>query len=124
MSAIGSAGTSLDSDAWVMFPARIRAVRSEIQAVSTYELQLENAEARRRFAFRSGQFNMLYVPGIGEAAISISSDPHENESVLHTVRAVGNVTRASRDSTSATKFCCAGRLARTGPWRRLKATIW
>ncbi|HXY36413.1 MAG TPA: FAD/NAD(P)-binding protein [Planctomycetaceae bacterium] len=93
MSALGTAVVS-GSDAWAMFPARIKAVRPEIQLVSTYELELENAEVRRRFAFRSGQFNMLYLPGIGEAAISISSDPDDNDSLLHTVRAVGNVTRA------------------------------
>jgi len=43
-------------------------------------------------AFRAGQFNMLYVPGAGEAAISISGDPANTGSLLHTIRAVGNVT--------------------------------
>jgi NAD(P)H-flavin reductase len=37
---------------------------------------------------------MLYLPGIGEAAISISSDPNKPQVLLHTVRAVGNVTHA------------------------------
>ncbi|MFO0422300.1 MAG: FAD/NAD(P)-binding protein, partial [Planctomycetia bacterium] len=39
-------------------------------------------------------FNMLYLPGIGEAAISISSDPGARGSISHTVKAVGNVTDA------------------------------
>jgi len=81
-------------DAWVVHPARILAVRPEICAVSTYELALEDPDTRGRFAFRAGQFNMLYLPGIGEAAISISSDPNHKNSLLHTVRVVGNVTRA------------------------------
>jgi len=37
---------------------------------------------------------MLYVPGIGESAISISSDPHSPQTLRHTIRAVGGVTQA------------------------------
>ena len=46
------------------------------------------------YRFQPGQFNMLYLPGIGESAISISSDPAEPETLLHTIRAAGNVTQA------------------------------
>lgn len=45
------------------------------------------------FSFRPGQFNMLYVHGLGEVPISISGDPAHTEHIIHTVRAVGNVTR-------------------------------
>jgi len=37
---------------------------------------------------------MLYLPGIGEAAISVSSDPDQRGTIAHTIRAVGNVTNA------------------------------
>lgn len=47
--------------------------------------------------FQAGQFNMLYVPGAGESAISISGDPGDPGILTHTVRAVGNVTGALRD---------------------------
>jgi NAD(P)H-flavin reductase len=46
------------------------------------------------FAFRPGQFNMLYVHGAGEVPISISGDPDAPERLVHTIRAVGAVTRA------------------------------
>ena len=46
------------------------------------------------FAFRPGQFNMLYAHGVGEVPISISGDPAEPSRLLHTIRAVGTVTRA------------------------------
>ena len=46
------------------------------------------------YQFAPGQFNMLYVPGVGEAAISISSDPAKPEMLEHTIRVVGSVTRA------------------------------
>ncbi|MEZ4445459.1 MAG: FAD/NAD(P)-binding protein [Polyangiaceae bacterium] len=46
------------------------------------------------FGFVPGQFNMLYAFGVGEAAISISGDPTRPERLVHTIRAVGSVTRA------------------------------
>jgi len=88
----GAAGGA--NGAWDVRPARIRAVRSEISDVRTYEIVLEEIAPAQPFAFAAGQFNMLYLPGIGETAISISSDPGRAEVLLHTVRAVGNVTRA------------------------------
>ena len=49
---------------------------------------------RRGFPFGPGQFNMLYVFGVGEVPISISGDPGRPETLVHTIRAVGAVTRA------------------------------
>lgn len=46
-----------------------------------------------------GEFMMLYAFGVGEAAISISGDPHVTDgSITHTIRAVGAVSRALHDS--------------------------
>jgi NAD(P)H-flavin reductase len=46
------------------------------------------------FAFTAGQFNMLYVFGLGEVAISISGDPATADRITHTVRPVGAVSGA------------------------------
>jgi NAD(P)H-flavin reductase len=46
------------------------------------------------YTFEPGQFNMLYTFGIGESAISISSDPAKRETITHTIHKVGNVTSA------------------------------
>lgn len=81
-------------DPWGVHPVRIRAVKPEVPAIATYELEFNNPADRERYRFEPGQFNMLYLPGIGEAAISISSDPGRPERLQHTVRVVGNVTRA------------------------------
>jgi NAD(P)H-flavin reductase len=54
-------------------------------------LELTPASA---FGFAPGQFNMLYMFGLGEVAISLSGDPAEASRVVHTVRAVGAVSRA------------------------------
>jgi NAD(P)H-flavin reductase len=45
-------------------------------------------------SFRPGQFNMLYAFGAGEVPISICGDPARPEVLVHTIRAVGPVTRA------------------------------
>ena len=65
-----------------------RAVR-ELDGVFTYTFEVPGG-----FAFAPGQFNMLYVHGVGEVPISISGDPAEPARLVHTIRAVGTVTRA------------------------------
>jgi NAD(P)H-flavin reductase len=81
-------------DPWRSHPTRIAAIRDETPGVRTYALTFEEAAVRAGYAFAAGQFNMLYLPGIGEAAISVSSDPDHHDTIAHTVRAVGNVTEA------------------------------
>lgn len=44
--------------------------------------------------FKPGQFNMLYVFGVGEIAVSLSGDPADSGRIVHTIRAVGAVSRA------------------------------
>lgn len=72
-------------------PHRVRQVRRELR--DTYSLELEPCVGAPA-AFAPGQFNMLYVFGIGEVPISISGNPARLETVVHTVRAVGLVSRA------------------------------
>lgn len=77
---------------WQSRAARIAAIRPEGPDVFTIDLVPRDASAAFRFV--PGQFNMLHLPGIGEAAISIASDPGVPSPVSHTIRAVGNVTQA------------------------------
>ena len=74
--------------------AEIAAITNETSDVSTYWLKLVDRSAQESYSFKPGQFNMIYVPGFGEAAISISSDPEDRDKIGHTIRFVGNVTRA------------------------------
>jgi NAD(P)H-flavin reductase len=75
-------------------PAVITRVLPEAAGIATYTMEVADPAVRAAYRFRPGQFNMLYLPGIGESAISISSDPAEPASLCHTVRIVGNVTQA------------------------------
>lgn len=74
--------------------AKISSITSEAQGIATYWLQFTDPAFAARYTFQPGQFNMVYIPGFGEAAISISSDSEDRSKVGHTIRFVGNVTRA------------------------------
>ena len=76
----------------VPLPHRILKVRRETGDVFTIETQPE-AEASG-FPFAPGQFNMVYVFGVGEVPLSISGDPARTKTLTHTIREVGWVTRA------------------------------
>jgi len=82
------------ADPWRSHAARILRITPEVPGVQTYDLEFTDRRVRDAYRFAAGQFNMLYLPGIGEAAISISSDAATPRVLAHTVRAVGNVTDA------------------------------
>lgn len=72
-------------------PFRIVRRIAEVDGCFTLHLRAEDGSP---FAYRPGQFNMLYVFGVGEVAISISGDCRDLTTLVHTVREVGTVTRA------------------------------
>ena len=80
--------------AMLPFPAKITEIATEAYAIATYHLVFEDENLRQTYRFQPGQFNMIYLPGIGEVPISISSDPAAPETLGHTIRYAGNVTRA------------------------------
>lgn len=75
-------------------PFRVQQIKQETSDTFTLELAPRNDEAR--VPFRAGQFNMLYVFGVGEVPISISGDPAHAQTLVHTTRVVGTVTKAMR----------------------------
>jgi NAD(P)H-flavin reductase len=82
-------GRASSSDGLLPMPVRVSRVRRETADVATLELTPPSG-----FAFIAGQFNMLYMFGWGEVAISLSGDPTEESRIVHTVRAVGAVSSA------------------------------
>jgi NAD(P)H-flavin reductase len=69
-------------------------IENEAPGVNTYWLQFTDPKVQETFSFQPGQFNLLTIPGYGEAAISISSHPKNKEAIGHTIRLTGNVTNA------------------------------
>lgn len=82
------------ADTWFPVPALVRSFDRENFNTITIGLEIADEQTRQRYRWRPGQFNMLYMPGIGEAAISISSDSEQPGLLKHTIRVVGAVTRA------------------------------
>jgi NAD(P)H-flavin reductase len=74
---------------------RVQHVRREIP--DTFTLELVPEEGGDIPPFATGQFNMLYVFGVGEIPISISGDPAKRKPLVHTTRAVGTVSKAMRE---------------------------
>lgn len=73
--------------------AKVRWVRRETRDTFTVSLALRDREFSKKYRFTPGQFNMLSLPGIGEAPISISSAPSDHD-LTHTIRIAGDVTNA------------------------------
>lgn len=70
---------------------RVTGIRLELADTVTLELEPVNGAVP---PFAPGQFNMLYVFGVGEIPISISGDAHEAGVLVHTIRGVGPVSNA------------------------------
>lgn len=75
-------------------------------------LRFTDSALNEQYNFQPGQFNMLYIFGIGEVAISIVSDPQHTDELVHTIRAVGRVTNA------LSKLNPGDRLGVRGPFGR------
>jgi len=79
-----------------MLPEPYRIGRILKETGDTFTFELEPVNGAIGTAFSAGQFNMLYVFGIGEVPISISGDPGKSGRMVHTIRAVGAVTKVMR----------------------------
>lgn len=74
-----------------MVPRPFRVAECTDETPDTVTLAFEPVEGKQ-IDFRPGQFNMLYAFGVGEVPVSMSG--FRDGRLLHTVRAVGAVTRA------------------------------
>lgn len=79
-------------------PTRIAVIQRivpETRESSTYWTTWRERDGEG-YTFEPGQFNMLYLFGVGEIPISISSDPEHPQRLAHTIRFTGRVTNALR----------------------------
>ena len=77
-----------------MVPVPYRVERSAQETHDTVTIELVPVAGGEPPLYRPGQFNMLYVFGVGEVPISISGDSGRTDRLVHTVRDVGLVTHA------------------------------
>lgn len=102
---------------WLPAGVVIEDVQPEIPGVATYSLRFADAKHGEQYSFRPGQFNMLYLPGWGEIAISLSgpmryaaSNDEATVPLRHTIREAGAVTCA------LARLGTGDRLALRGPF--------
>lgn len=81
-------------DPYLPREAKILEITHETNSIFTLQLAFSDAHVHALYAFQPGQFNMVYLYGVGEVAISIVSDPDDKSQLSHTIRAVGRVTKA------------------------------
>ena len=67
-------------------------VQEEGRNTLTLTLAFKDRDIQGKYTYKPGQFNMVGFFGIGEAPISLSSDPAERSYFQHTVKALGTLT--------------------------------
>ena len=105
----------------------VREIDSQVSSVFTLELELEPGPFAQSYRFSPGQFNMLHVPGSGEVAISHCGPPPgcppwalPQGRLLHTIRAVGRVTRAIEALQAGDSIGVRGPYGKGWPMDRLE----
>ncbi|MFH0990809.1 MAG: FAD/NAD(P)-binding protein [bacterium] len=76
-----------------MTPRLYQIRRFKRDTEDTFTIELDTRQQPYGFSFKPGQFNMVYMHGVGEIPISISGDPIDPSVLVHTTRAVGTVTK-------------------------------
>lgn len=76
-----------------LLPQRYRVTRRCQELADTFSLELAPVDSPLACC-GPGQFNMLYVYGVGEVPISLSGRSQDGVGLIHTVRVVGPVTQA------------------------------
>lgn len=87
----------------------------ESSTIYTLRLRFTDNKKQRNFSFSPGQFNMVYLYGVGEIAISISSDPDNRKFFDHTIRSVGRVSKALEKLSKGDRIGIRGSYGRGWP---------
>lgn len=99
-----------------MLVPKVVHVRSiEHHTKEIFTLRLAHPDGSEHLPFAPGQFNMLYLFGCGEAAISISGDASKGEGLVHTIHAVGTVTNGLQQLKEGDQIGLRGPFGSTWP---------
>ncbi|HEY5602364.1 MAG TPA: FAD/NAD(P)-binding protein [Gammaproteobacteria bacterium] len=91
----------------------------ESPTLFTLRLGFTDPRVQSHYQFQPGQFNMLYLYGVGEVPISIVSDPQDEHLLDHTIRTVGRVTKGIARLKAGDRLGVRGPFGRG--WPLLKA---
>jgi NAD(P)H-flavin reductase len=74
--------------------ATIQSLRPETIDIITFRVTIDSSDGSGKFKYKSGQFAEVWLPGVGEAPISISSSPTRPRAIEFSIRRVGELTNA------------------------------
>lgn len=97
-----------------MLPKIYQVKSIETETLDVFSLTLFQPDGSTAAPFFPGQFNMIYQFGFGESAISISGDPANAMDLVHTIRAVGSVTKSLQKLNVGEQIGIRGPFGR--PW--------
>jgi NAD(P)H-flavin reductase len=103
------------SDLYTYHQAKIVERIEESHNIFTLRLSFTDRTVHNTFSFKPGQFNMLYMFGLGEVPISIVSDPEHDDLFDHTIRMVGRITKAMANLKQGDKIGVRGPYGRGWP---------
>ena len=92
----------------------------ELADLFTLRLKFTDPDIQDNYVFEPGQFNMLYLYGVGEIAISIVSDPADSHIIDHTIRVLGRVTRGMANLKTGDRIGLRGPYGRGWPMLEAK----
>jgi len=81
-------------DAYTPHEAEVVELIKDHHDIFTLRLKFTSPELDAKYSFRPGQFNMIYLYGVGEVAISIVNDRNYQPGRFeHTIQVVGRITK-------------------------------
>jgi sulfhydrogenase subunit gamma (sulfur reductase) len=84
----------MHSNIYKPYLMQIVKITDEAPLVKTFQLQFQDAEVRKNFSFKAGQFGEYSVFGEGESVFCIASPPTRKDYIECTFRQTGRVTGA------------------------------
>ena len=106
------------TDLYAYHQAKIIERVQETRNIFTLKLEFTDKDVQDSYRFTPGQFNMLYMFGLGEVPISIVSDPKYDNLFAHTIRVVGRITSAMSQLKEGDKIGVRGPYGRGWPMRQ------
>lgn len=106
-------------DPYLQMEAEIVKRTQDTAHIFTLRLRFTDPETCKRYSFKPGQFNILYLYGIGEVAISIVSDPNDYL-FSHTIHAIGKVTQGLAKLNVGDRIGVRGPFGRGWPLEKVK----
>ncbi len=105
------------ANAYLPHEAEVVKFVQESKTIYTMYLRFTDPLLHANYMYNPGQFNMLYLHGVGEVPISIVSDPEHEDLLIHTINRVGRVTKGLAKVHEGQKLGIRGPYGRGWPLR-------